>query len=336
MKKLLPLLFCLLILAGCGSTKKTTDTIFSMDTVMTLTVYDSGDRADAALSACREEIARLNAMLSVTDRDSEIARLNRGQDAPLSQDSFQLLCSALELSAATGGAYDPTVYPLMTLWGFYQDEFTVPSHQSLQEALSHTGYQKATIHPEEQKVTLEPAMGVDLGGIAKGYAAQQVLDTLERSGMETAVISLGGNVGLLGTKPDGSDWTVAVEKPDGSGETIATLTIPGGEKTYCVTSGAYQRYFQVDGTTYHHILDPKTGCPAETDLLSVTIVSENGTQADALSTALFVMGFDEAVSFWQSGQYDFELVLITQEGIFASPGLAITAQTPITPLEEQP
>lgn len=336
MKQLLPLLFCLLILSGCGNTKKTTDTIFSMDTVMTLTVYDSGDRADHALSACREEISRLNAMLSVTSQDSEIARLNRGEYDALSQDSFQLLQSALELAHATVGAYDPTVYPLMELWGFYQDDFRVPSAQELQEALSHTGYHKAKISPEEQKITLEPSMGVDLGGIAKGYTAEKVLETMQASGIEAAVISLGGNVGLLGTKPDGSDWTVAVEKPDGSGESVATLTIPGGEKTYCVTSGAYQRNFQVDGTTYHHILDPETGAPAKTDLLSVTIVSKNGTQADALSTALFVMGFDEAVAFWQSGKYDFDLVLITEAGIFASPGLTISTEAPITILEEKP
>lgn len=336
MKKILPVFFCLLLLSGCGGAKKTTDTIFSMDTVMTLTVYDGGRAGDEALAACRSEIYRLNDMLSVTDPDSQIGRFNQGQFSALSQDSYGLLLSALTVAADTEGAYDPTVYPLMKLWGFYADEFTVPGENARQQALSHTGYSKAQISPEEMKITLPQGMGVDLGGIAKGYAAEKVLETMEASGIETAVISLGGNVGLLGTKPGGEPWTVAVEKPDGSGNTIATLAIPGGEKTYCVTSGAYQRYFQVDGVTYHHILDPKTGCPAETDLLSVTIVSRNGTEADALSTALFVMGFDEAVSFWQSGRYDFDLVLITEAGIFASPDLSITADIPVTTLEEGP
>lgn len=334
MKKLLPfLLFCLLF-SGCGQNKKTTDTIFAMDTVMTLTIYDSGTGTDLAMSESRAEIYRLEDILSATAEDSEIALLNQGHNEALSYETCSLLTEAMRISAATGGAYDPTVYALMELWGFYNDDYSVPTEDALQEALSHTGYFNANVG--YGTISLPESMGMDLGGIAKGYASMQVLEKMDAHGVEAAVISLGGNVGLLGTKPDGSTWTVAVEKPDGSGETIATMMIPGGDKTYVVTSGAYQRYFEKNGETYHHILDPSTGYPADTDLKSVTIVSHDGTLADALSTALFVMGFEEAVEFWQSGAYEFDMVLVTENGIFATPDLNIISEHAITPLEETP
>lgn len=349
MKKLLPMFFCLILLLvpGCGTAgqgERESLTVYAMDTVMTLTAYAPEEEPECAaqgLSMAESEIYKLESLLSVSREGSDIYNLNQNKSATISEGTGQLLLRAIELSEVTGGAFDPTVYPLMELWGFTGDTQQVPKDTEIAQTLPCVG----TKHVLEVSQLdgygacygeISENCGLDLGGIAKGYAAEQVLEIMEDAGIETAVISLGGNVGLLGTKPDGSPWTVAVEKPDGSGETAATLSIPGGEKTYCVTSGAYQRYFQENGVTYHHILDPQTGYPAETDLLSVTIVSKNGTQADALSTALFVMGFDDAVAFWQSGKYDFDLVLMTAEGIFASPGLSIAADTPITILEETP
>lgn len=328
MKKLLPLLLLFLMFTGCGEPKKNTSTIFAMDTVMTLTVYGSHTEA---LTHSAGEISRLEQMLSVTAPGSELSRLNQGENA-LSPETAGLISNALDIAGMTGGAYDPTVYPLMAQWGFYDDEFSVPEGETLQTALSHTGYEHVT--QDAEGIHLPQDMGLDLGGIAKGYAAQQVLDLMEKDGVASAVISLGGNVGLLGSKPDGTDWIVAVETPDGSGQPIGQLSIPGGKKTYVVTSGAYQRYFEVDGVRYHHILNPATGFPAETDLLSVTIVSHNGPQADALSTALFVMGYDRAVEFWQSGTYNFDMVLITDTGISVTPGAALTSDQPITLLED--
>lgn len=349
MKKILPIFFCLFLLlgSGCGAAsqgQRESLTVYAMDTVMTLTAYVPEEEPEVAaqgLSMAESEIYKLESLLSVSREGSDIYNLNQNKRATISEGTGKLLLQATQISDATGGAFDPTVYPLMELWGFTGDAQRVPEEAEIAQTLPSVG----TEHILEVSQLdgygacsgeISENCGVDLGGIAKGYAAEQVLEILENTGVEAGVISLGGNVGLLGTKPDGSPWTVAVEKPDGSGETVATLSIPGGEKTYCVTSGAYQRYFQENGVTYHHILDPKTGYPAETDLLSVTIVSKNGTEADALSTALFVMGFDEAVTFWQSGKYDFDLVLITETGIFASPGLTISGDTPITILEETP
>ena len=178
--------------------------------------------------------------------------------------------------------------------------------------------------------------GIDLGGIAKGYTSERALSELEDAGVSSAIVSLGGNVGALGLKPDGSRWTVAIQDPEGDGY-IATLELgEDGEKIYAITSGGYQRYFEQDGTRYHHILDPKTGAPAETDLLSVTIVSQDGTLADGLSTALFVKGFDEAVEFWREYHTQFGMVLVTEDGLFATEELSVSSELTVQPLEVTP
>lgn len=346
MKKIIPVVLILSLLVGCTSgtdMQKNTATVFAMDTVMTLTAYGEEAAVEAALAEAKSVLINLDRQLSVTDGDSEIAGINLMRYGKLTGGAGALLERALVVAEATAGAYDPTVYPLMRAWGFYDDNYKIPGAPGsleLSNLLEAVGYDRVELTYQKEDgstgVTFagEEPMGLDLGGIAKGYAAEEVLRTMAENGIDTAVISLGGNVGLMGTKADGSDWVVAVEKPDGSGEAIAEMRIPGGEKnTYVVTSGAYQRYFEVDGVRYHHILDPETGYPAETDLLSVTIISENGAEADALSTALFVMGFEEAVSYWRQHAGEFDVVLITGDGIFASAGISIIGETPVAALE---
>lgn len=335
MKKIIPLILILcLFLSGCGETT-TTKTVFAMDTVMNLTVYDTGAMADLVLSDCSRELFRLEKLLSVTDEDSEIARFNAGDKDALSEESSGLIIVALASAFDTEGAYDPTVYPLMKLWGFYNDEFTVPTEAELSNTLLNIDYTRLDIFPgSSRKIYMPQGMGVDLGGIAKGYAAKNVLEIMRAGGVETAVISLGGNVGLLGTKPDGTDWQVAIERPDGSGEAMAQMSIPGGEYTYVVTSGGYQRNFTVDGVTYHHILDPDTGRPAETDLLSVTIISDDGILADAYSTALFVMGREKAIEFWKDGHNEYDFVLYDGTNLYVTPGVKITADIPVVEVTE--
>lgn len=325
MKRTLALGLILLLLTGCGAPKKESRTVYAMDTVMTLTIYDTGAHADLVLSESQSEIRRLEDMLSVTAPDSEIARLNQGNPEALSSEARSLLRSAMEIAAKTDGAYDPTVYPLVKLWGFYDDDCSVPTADALQEALVHTGYSSVSL--EAGSVTLPGDMGVDLGGIAKGYTAKQVLGAMAAEGVESAIISLGGNVGTLGLKPDGSEWTVAIENPDKSGDYLATLSLGAGY--YAITSGAYERYFEQDGKRYHHILDPKTGYPAESGLESVTIVSQDGTLADALSTALFVKGVDKAAAFWREHQEQFDMVLFDGETLYVTPGLTLDTDLPV-------
>lgn len=181
------------------------------------------------------------------------------------------------------------------------------------------------VHMDGSIVSLDAGCAVDLGGIAKGYASQQVADILQAHGVTSAVVSLGGNVYVCGAKPDGSAWNVGIQDPASSGY-AATVALTD---CFAVTSGGYQRYYVAeDGTVYQHIIDPRTGRPADSDLLSVTVISDDGTAADAYSTALYVMGEQEAVSFWRA-HGGFDLILITADGrLLYTPELADTITAP--------
>lgn len=316
MKKRTYLLFFLalsLVLCSCGTGEFVETELFAMDTVVQLRVWGE----EALLEEAGQEIYRLAALFSVTDESSELYALNRDGTADLSPETVELIQTAAALSARTGGAFDPTVYPLVQLWGFTTGEYHVPGADAIAQALDDVGAEH--LHLEES-VTLEPGTMLDLGGIAKGYAAQRCAELLDQGGATAALLYLGGNVQTLGSKPDGSDWQIGIANPGEPSEALAKLTFSGSKAV--VTSGSYQRYFEEDGRTYHHILDPETGRPTDNGLASVTVLAEDGTLADGLSTALFVMGLADAADFWRDSE-DFEAVFILENGsVYATEGAA--------------
>lgn len=337
MKRIFPLFFLLIFLCGCGGaatqSNKETSTVYAMDTVMTLTAYapESGaeNAVGAALEAAESEILRLEKMLSVTDEDSEIYLFNHGDQEALSIEAARLAAIALGYAEKTAGAYDPTVYPLMELWGFYGEEPAVPEKKALEEALSRVGYDRAII--VDRRVSLPEGFGLDLGGIAKGYTAETVLYEMMASGVDTAIISLGGNVAFMGKKPDGSSWNVLVEDPKKNGEYLGTLRFQDSRfaQTHVVTSGGYERNFEENGESYHHILDTETGYPAQSGLLSVTIITGEGAVADALSTALYVMGLEKAMELWKTSGLDFDMVLYNGQTVYVTPGVTLDSEYPV-------
>lgn len=317
------LLACLtaLSLTACGAPKAQEVSLFVMDTYMTLSAY--GDSAEEALAAASREINRLESTLSRTIAASDVSRLNAGETVTVQKETRELLERALALSDETGGAFDMTVAPLVSLWGITSDAPHVPSQEEIDALLPLVGGEH--VHMDGSIVSLDAGCAVDLGGIAKGYASQQVADILQAHGVTSAVVSLGGNVYVCGTKPDGSAWNVGIQDPASSGY-AATVALTD---CFAVTSGGYQRYYVAeDGTVYQHIIDPRTGRPADSDLLSVTVISDDGTAADAYSTALYVMGEQEAVSFWRA-HGGFDLILITADGrLLYTPELADTITAP--------
>lgn len=319
MKKIFALVLLIaLLLCGCAERAPVEREIFAMDTLMTLRVW--GDEEDA--SAAVAEINRLDALLSVTNESSEVYALNHYTEPRLSYDTCCLIDYAIRVSRRTDGAFDPTVYPLVELWGFTKDVQAVPSQSEIDDALAHVGVDQAFdgLGYTLDWNTLSNGARIDLGGIAKGYAGQKVIDILQNRGVETAFLSLGGNVQTLGSKPDGEPWAVGIADPENPSQAIACLRFSGS--LALVTSGGYQRYFEENGVRYHHILDPKTGYPAETGLASVTVLAQDGALADGLSTALFVMGMEKATALWRESE-DFEAVFITEDGgIFATDGAA--------------
>ena len=313
----------LLCLSGCGVQSEPEQlSLFAMDTYMTLAAY--GDKASEALAACGQELNRLDGALSRTREGSEIYTLNAQGRADVSQETADLISAALTLSQATGGAFDPTVAPLVTLWGITTDSPRVPEQTEIDALLPLVGTEHVTL--EGTHVTLDAGCAMDLGGIAKGYASDRVAAIFARHGITSGTISLGGNVYVCGSKPNGQPWVVAIQDPrsDGYAVTVALTD------SFAVTSGGYQRYYTApDGTVYQHILDPKTGYPVESDLLSVSILCDNGTMADAYSTALYVMGSAGAQAFWRT-HGGFEMILITTAGqVLYTPGLS----EKITPTE---
>ena len=302
-------------LCSCGAQRQTGEW-FAMDTVMTATVYGGAD----ALEAVEAETYRLDALLAAQRDGSEIAAVNDGA-SEVSEETAALLRRALDIAAETDGAYDPTVYPLMRAWGFTDGNYRVPEQTVLDALLQTTGW--AEIAVNGAAVSMPEGFALDLGGIGKGYAAGRCKEILKAHGVTSALLSLGGNVSALGGKPDGSAWTVAIEDPDG-GDYLGTVQIAD---QCVVTSGGYQRYFEQDGVRYWHILDPETGKPAQNGMKSVTIVSGDDTLADALSTALFVMGPEKAADFWRAHRTEFGAVWLTDDGrLFVTEGLTLTTE----------
>lgn len=302
---------CLLLLCGCSAQRE----LFAMDTVITMQV--SGHQAEKALDLAAAEIYRLDQMLSIGDKDSEIASLNLGIAQTVSDETAALLETALSLSEVTGGAYDCTIAPAANAWGWYGDSPAVPDQELLEAALLKVGFQSISI--EDGVVSFEKAgMGIDLGGIGKGYAAGKLYSLLTGMGIRSGILSLGGNVRAIGSKPNGQPWIVGIADPEHPSSYLGTVAV---SDCAVVTSGDYQRFFTENEAFYHHILDPKTGFPADNGLRSVTIICRDDTMADGLSTALFVMGLEDAITFWRSGTVDFEAVFVADDQIYLTEGL---------------
>lgn len=320
-------LLCILFLVACGGEELNVKesnisndqiaekTVFAMDTVMTLRAY--GPNGEKALESAENEILMLDRKLRRGSESSEIYAVNTGGSAEVSEDTAELISAALDICASTGGAFDISIAPVMDLWGFYTGEFHVPSEAELSDSLAKVDYRNVSVNG--RTVSAVNGAQIDLGGIAKGYLSSQIINIMEKNGVSSGIISLGGNIQTLGTKPDGSSWKVGIQDPDDLDGYIGVLSI---SDMAAVTSGGYQRFFEQDGIVYHHIIDPVGGSPAHSGLKSVTVVSADGTLADGLSTALYVMGLSKGTEYWRSHN-GFDVVFVTDDNeILITKGLA--------------
>ena len=325
------MLSALLFLTGCSaesSPEPVQGTFFAMDTMMDFTIYGESGLIDQSESL----IASLESLVSVTDADSELYAINQTGSGMLTEEASSLMKQALEICRRTDGALDLSIYPIVRAWGFTTGSYQVPDEAEIQALLPLVDYRKIQYDAATGTVTLPEGMEIDLGSVAKGYAGQLVAQMLRDNGVESALLNLGGNVQTVGAKPDGSPWQIGIKDPQGE-DAMMVLSV---EDQAVVTSGGYERYFEQDGQTYWHIMDPSTGHPADSGLISVTIVGDEGVVCDGLSTALFVMGLEKAADLWaQSG--DFEAVFVTASGeVYITEGLrdrfALTEQYADTPV----
>lgn len=316
-------LLLLALCAGCGAQADTEvpaepseRSFFAMNTYITMQA--SGTHAEDALEAAEELVLDLEGLLSVTEETSELYEINHsgGQPVAVDETTAELLTFALEMAEETGGALDPTIYPVLTAWGFTTENRQVPAQEEIDRLLPLVDYTQVQI--TDGVVTLPEGVSLDLGAVAKGYTGDRVAQLLEEQGISSALINLGGNVQAVGGRPDGTPWRIGVCDPFSEGN-LGVLEV---EDCAVVTSGGYQNYFTgEDGQVYWHILDPDTGYPAHTGLASVTVVAPEGARCDALSTALFVMGADDALDYWREAG-GFDLILVTEEReVYITPGL---------------
>lgn len=298
------LLPIVLLFAGCGngagpneSAGPVSDTYFIFDTIVHIRVYDGSFTEDgfAEIGAILE---RIDARLNRHESGAEIAQVNRmagAEPVTVSEETFAVVKAALEYAAWTEGRFDPTVGPLVDLWGIGDEGAAVPAAEDIAERLALVDYRDVELDEARRAIRLKkPGMSLDLGAIGKGYAADAIRDWLRDNGYESALLDLGGNLVAMGEKPDGSAWSIGIQDPaENRGEHLGILRIK--DRTI-VSSGIYERYFRQDGKLYHHIFDTATGWPVENELLSVTIVTDRSMEADALSTSIFALGLERGLA----------------------------------------
>lgn len=324
--KAFSVLFLIIMLVGCSNenevnTSKTTSTttvndtipaskeFFAMDTYMEVDAY--GDNGEKAVAKAEKEVNKLDSILSTGKSTSEISKLNKNKKQVVSADTMSLIKESVKISKETNSAFNPAIYPLMELWGFTTKNYYVPKDNEIKTLLNHMDIDNIKIDERKNEVSFKDSnMKIDLGAIAKGYTSSKIIDIFKENNVKSGMVTLGGNVQVLGKKPDGSLWKVGIQNPIGEDEYLGVLQT--SDKAV-ITSGGYERNFTKNGKTYHHILDPSNGYPANNGLTSVTIISSDGTLADALSTSLFVMGKDKAINFYKKSNYNFDFILYTSD-----------------------
>jgi FAD:protein FMN transferase len=305
-----------------GGFKRIERTEFAMDTVVEATVFATRKKqGEQAIAAVFDEISRLEAILARTKAGSDLERINSAagkQPVTVSAPTFEVIQLGLDVGGRTDGAFDITIAPLIELWGFGTGETRVPTTEQLAHALNLVDFRNVSTYAEERQVYLQEAdMRLDLGGIAKGFIVDKAVERLRAEGIISASVDAGGDIRVIGNKMDGTPWRIGIRDPRDRRRLVAVIPLTNRA---IVTSGDYERLFFHEGERYHHILNPGTGMPAR-GVISVTIVANDAFTADALSTAVFVMGLEQGMAFVEKLP-DIEAVIITEdEQIHLSSGL---------------
>ncbi|MGM0419681.1 MAG: FAD:protein FMN transferase [Bacillota bacterium] len=304
------------------------DTEMILDTINTIRIYDSDKKE--AVDAAFDEVKEIDELFNIYNEESEIAQINETADeepAQLGTHTYEVLVQALEHAEITEGAFDPTIGSLIKLWGWGSDDGpSVPTNDEIEEILPLVNHKELNIDHSNKTVFFNKSgMMIDLGAIAKGYAAELAAESLQDNGVETAFVNLGGNIVLIGTKPDQSPWKIGVQNPSSDrGALMGVITAESNyfsDKLAITTSGDYERYFEEDGKTYHHIISPFTGKNVDNGIASTTIVSQDPVEADALSTGIFVMGLEAGMELIESLE-EVEIVFVTNDqDVYVSSGL---------------
>lgn len=298
-----------------SNSKHASGTDFYFDTVVTIEIYDSDSSSSAKslLDTCFTICETYDEMFDMYNEDSEIWAINHadGNHISVSSDTVGILNVSRYFSDITDGAYDVTIGSVSQLWDFTSESPSIPGEDEITDALESVNYESIILYTDVNEVLVkDSAARIDVGAIAKGYVSDKIKSYLETQGVTSAMINLGGNIELIGSKTDGTDFTIGVQKPFGEDdETIATVKL--SDKAI-VTSGIYQRYFEKDGTIYSHLLSTKTGYPIDNDLLSVTVIADSGIDSDGLSTSAMLSGLEDGIDIVED-YINAEAIFITSD-----------------------
>ncbi|TCW34598.1 thiamine biosynthesis lipoprotein [Thermohydrogenium kirishiense] len=301
---ILMVVFISLSLTACGNNNQQyTRTDFMMDTVMQVTAY--GKNAKKAVDESMEKLKEIDNRMSSQKSGSDVEKINKNAGkkyVKVNPETFYVIKTALKYGKISGGNFDITIAPLANLWGIGTNHARVPSESQIKEAMKYINYRDVLLNAKDYEVKLKKqGMAIDLGGIAKGYAADEIENIMKKNGIKHALINLGGSsVYMYGSKPDGSNWNIGIQDP--FGDKGKYFAIVSGKDMLIDTSGNYERYFIQNGKRYHHILNPFTGYPAESGVVSTTIVSTNikSIDADTLSTITFILGVEKGMKLIES------------------------------------
>ena len=313
-------------LIGCGTGAPRSYSQFLLDTTITITTYDR--LSPRTIARLFEYVADVERRMSTTESDyesTELLQVNRAAGTipvQVSHDTFQLIRQALVYSELRPGAFDITIWPLSRIWDFevLEERMRIPTNEEIEQARALVDYRKLRINPQNHSLYLpQQGMGIDVGAIAKGWAADRVADMLQEVGAESTLLDFGGNIVLIGKKPDNTLWRVGVQDPDTIQGTYLGVVESGAAAI--VTSGDYQRFYEQQGVRYHHLLDPTTGLPADNATRSVTVISNSATDADALSTMLYILGDTEGMQLVESLPATEAIMVTADKKIVLSSGI---------------
>jgi FAD:protein FMN transferase len=316
------LLFLCAFLGSCSAApKEHSRTAFVLGTSCSVRLVGGSERL---LDQVFARLAAIEDELSVNKGGSQIDAVNAQAGisaAPVGPDALAIIERDLHLSAWSGGAFDPSVWPLVRLWGIGTDHARLPSKAEIAEAMRFVGWKDIVVDVAKGTVFLRrKGMGLDLGSTSKGFAADSVAALIRKAGVKKAIIDLGGNVLVIGTRPDGAPWRVGLQDPF-SGERGAYLGVAKLVDKTMVTSGVYERFFIKDGKRYHHILDTSTGYPVDNGLMSVTVITPKSFDADGLTTTIFALGREKGMALAREQGLDV-IVVDKDKKVYASPGVS--------------
>ena len=309
-------IFLIFSLIGCTNSnddsKPLSKTEYFMGTVVTVTLYDN--KSEKIIDKAFEEVKKIEQLVSINMEGTELDEVNNNagiKPVKVSDDTYNIIKKGLEYSSLTNGSFDITIGPLVKLWSIGLPEAKVPTIEEIKEKIQYINYNDVELNNSEKTVFLKkPGMIIDLGGIAKGYTADVIAQTLKDEGVEKAIIDLGGNIYALGEKAENTLWRIGIQNPDQTrGEIVGSINV---KDKSIVTSGIYERFIEQDGVKYHHILSPKSGYPYDNEIAGVTIISDKSIDGDALSTSVFSMGITKGLEFINSLP-DTEAIFITKD-----------------------